>query len=204
LVVFAVVLVGCAADDAGEAGTLPVASANASSSSSAGSALSTLPVSLPVVSDASAPTAAVTSSPSSSNVSEVIRLAAVELRAEDPSVGGQYVVVINPTDSSVDVTCWVVHSASTGLSARVIDASPLSSGASLRLVPDTHVFNSPDTITLLDSAGHEIDRTPQLVDQASDDQAWYRDATGAWTFGRQTNAPVDVGDGRLDVADGEC
>jgi hypothetical protein len=57
-------------------------------------------------------------------------------------------------------------------------------GQVIRLVPPVAWMRSPDTITLRDAGGASVDQTPQLADDASDEQIWFRDAHGTWTFGR--------------------
>jgi hypothetical protein len=55
---------------------------------------------------------------------------------------------------------------------------------------------SRDTVTLVDQTGRIVDRTPELVDTAGDDQFWYVLQGEAWRFGR-ARLPETVSDGRL-------
>lgn len=131
-------------------------------------------------------------------------LAAVELRPEDPSPGGQFALLVNGSDRQMDLACWQLRSAATGTSATIVVDESLSRGAGLRLFPDVNAFGSPDTISLFDAEGREVDRTPRLTDQASDDQLWYRGPGGTWEFGRQFVLPDRVIDGRLLTEFDDC
>ncbi len=126
-----------------------------------------------------------------------VRLGAVELRPEDPYAGGQLVVLINGSNQRVDVTCWVLRSAATGTSARIIPKGPLGPGTYLRLFPDDAVFESTDTLSLLDGRERLIDWTPKLDDHTGDDRLWFRTQSGTWSFGRDFRLPDQGADGRL-------
>ena len=133
-----------------------------------------------------------------------IYIGAVELSPEDPSPGGQYVLLVNGGDKTADVACWAVRSTGSSRSARIVGDKPLAPGAGLRLVPDTTLFQSTDTLVLLDKQGRVVDRTPQLSDRAGDDQVWFRARSGTWSLGRAFTLPDQVVDGRLLIGPGSC
>jgi hypothetical protein len=133
-----------------------------------------------------------------------VYLAAVELAPEDPYPGGQIVLIVNGTGGSVDPRCWTVRSQASGRSARVLVDKPLARGAYLRLLPEVVLFDSEDTVLLLDAGGQVVDRTPVLADRAGDDRLWSREATGTWAFVRGFHLPDQVADGRLVAAPGPC
>jgi hypothetical protein len=128
-----------------------------------------------------------------------VRLTAVELQPEDPYPGGQLVVLVNDGDRMVDLACWTVRSESTGRTARILTQKPLAPGAHMRLIPESVVFDSVDTLSLLDPRGQLADRTPKLTDRARDDQLWFRHDS-AWTFGKGFRLTGQVFDARLVVA----
>ena len=132
-----------------------------------------------------------------------VRITAVELAPEDPHPGGQILLLANDTDRAVDMSCWTVNSASTGKSAWIIVKGPVAPGASLRLVPETALFESVDTLSLLDRQGQVVDRTPKLTDRTRDDQLWFRQSNGTWTFGRGFLLPRQIADARL-VPEANC
>jgi hypothetical protein len=133
-----------------------------------------------------------------------LRLTAVELAPEDPQPGGQLVILVNDTGQSADLACWSVQSAGTGKSARIIMKRPLAPGAFLRLIPEIVLFDSVDTLSLLDRQGRLVDRTPKLTDRLRDDQLWFRQPAGTWAFGRGFHLPNQVDDGRLVAATNTC
>jgi hypothetical protein len=128
----------------------------------------------------------------------------VELAPEDPSPGGQYVLLVNGSDKTVDVACWAVRSTGSSRSARIVSAKPLVPGVGIRLIPDTALFQSSDTLVLLDRQGRVVDRTPQLSDHAGDDQVWFRASSGTWSLGRAFTLPDQVVDGRLLIGPDSC
>ncbi len=117
-------------------------------------------------------------------------------------MGGKLMILVNGSDRPADVSCWTVKSAS-GRSARISIKAPLAPGASLRLIPEAPLFETVDTLSLLDRQGQVVDRTPQLSDRAHDDQIWFRQPNGTWTFGRGFPLPGQLTDGRL-VAGDNC
>ncbi|WP_446215520.1 lamin tail domain-containing protein [Micromonospora sp. IBHARD004] len=133
-----------------------------------------------------------------------MRLTAVELLPEDPYPGGQLVVLVNGSGGPVDLTCWTVRSTVTGKSARIMTGHALPPGGYLRLLPESVLFDSADTLSLLDRSGRLVDRTPSLTDRARDDQVWFRQRNGSWTFGRGFRLPDRVDDGRLAVGINTC
>jgi hypothetical protein len=188
-------LAGCSGDDAG-------AHPSTTPQTSAPVPVTSAPTG-PATSSRTAPTQPTTvrtTGPSAGSV----RLEMVELASEDPSPGGQFVVVRNGTSSPVDLRCWTLRSASTGTNARITEVPELAPGAAARLFADRGVLGNGDTLRLLDRAGREADRTPQLTDRSSDDRLWSRDRTGGWRFGRDPTVPAQIVDGRLVVATGTC
>jgi hypothetical protein len=133
-----------------------------------------------------------------------VHLVAVELLPEDPYPGGQLVVLVNGGAQPADVTCWTVRSAGTGTAARILTQNAVPAGGSLRLLPESVPFDSVDTLSLLDRRGQLVDRTPELTDRARDDQLWFRQPSGTWTFGRGFRLPEQVADGRLVTGPSTC
>lgn len=123
-----------------------------------------------------------------------VLILAVELLFEDPSPGGQAVWLANRSTADVDVSCWVVSTASGG-KATVAAGTHIGAERVLRLATPTGMLRASDTVTLIDRTGREVDRTPQLSDTAVDDRFWFRDGD-TWRFGR-TVYSGRVSDGRL-------
>ena len=147
-----------------------------------------------VISTTNTPTTAGVTATQKSNLS----ITAVELQFEDPSPGGQAVWIANGGDTDADLSCMVIRSLATGVTATIAAGTSLAGGRVLRVATPTGMLRTVDTVTLTDRSGHELDRTPQLTDQAVDDRFWFRD-DGTWRFGRTVYAGR-VSDGRLTTA----
>lgn len=102
----------------------------------------------------------------------------------------------NRTGAAVDLSCWTVASAASGMRATVAAGTRLAPHRALHLATPTGLLRSPDTVTLADRDGSVEDRTPSLSDSKSDDQLWYLAADGSWQFGR-TQFAERASDGRL-------
>jgi hypothetical protein len=133
-----------------------------------------------------------------------VRIVAVEVAPEDPSPGGQYLLLLNGTAEQLDLQCWTVTATSASRSARVLGGDPIPPGTAVRLFPDGRLFGSVDTIRLADRDGREVDRTPRITDRAGDDQVWFLDRTGSWRFGRGFTIPPQVVDRRLAFGTTAC
>ncbi|WP_132155387.1 lamin tail domain-containing protein [Kribbella antiqua] len=169
------------------------------------------PTPTPATSAPSLPTASTsttTPQPSASQATPrpdgLVRIIAVEVASEDRSPGGQYVMLFNGTSEAVDLACWTVRSASTGISARISTDGAIPPGAAARLFPDGRLFGSTDTVKLSDRDAREVDHTPRITDRTGDDQVWFRDQTGGWRFGRGLAIPSQVADGRLALRSTSC
>jgi hypothetical protein len=120
-------------------------------------------------------------------------LVAVELEAEDPMSGGQFVLVRNPSGTTIDLDCWGVRPDASEAPMVVPQSLPLRSGATARLfVP----LVDAGRVQLVDPGGLVVDGTPRISDTAHDDRIWFRTA-GGWRFGRLDDPLQDVTDTTL-------
>lgn len=109
-------------------------------------------------------------------------LLAVELQPEDPTPGGQFVWIGNPSASSLDLSCWRLRSQS-----RTMVIAPgvlVPAGAVIKLTPDRAWLGKTDRVQLFGPGNALVDQTPELRDEQFDDQVWFRTPAGEWTFGR--------------------
>ena len=113
-------------------------------------------------------------------------------------------MLVNGGRQPVDVNCWTVRSTSLGTSARIHTEKAVPPGGYLRLLPERVVFASVDTLALVDQRERLVDQTPALTDRARDDQLWFRQPGGAWTFGRGFRMPDHIDDGRLVTGSNTC
>jgi hypothetical protein len=117
----------------------------------------------------------------------------VELEAEDPMPGGQFVLVQNRADAAIDLSCWSLRLDGTEPAMVVPRTFSVPPGATARLYASL-----PDAgrVELVDRDGRVIDATPQLSDTAHDDRIWFRTA-GGWRFGRPDEPLQKVVDATL-------
>jgi len=111
-------------------------------------------------------------------------LLAVELQPESPTLGGQVVLVMNPADKEINLGCWKLHSNTTNLTLTVEPDLRVPANTAIMVVPEAAWLGVTDQIQLLNQSGTVVDQTPELRDNTLDDQLWFRNATGAWSFGR--------------------
>jgi hypothetical protein len=118
----------------------------------------------------------------------------VELQPESPMVGGQTVWVFNPSNAGVDLGCWALRSALSGNTVVVEPKLNVPAGTAAMLIPAESWLGVRDQIQLLDRSRRIVDQTPELRDELFDDQLWFRNASGQWTFGKtQIDASVIQG-----------
>jgi hypothetical protein len=111
------------------------------------------------------------------------QIVAVELQPEDPSPGGQFVVLVNRGQTTVDLRCWTVRASA----ATLWVAPPLRlPPAGVALLSGTSAWlRASDRVRLFDAKARLRAATPNLSDTASDDRIWFKDASGAWQLGRK-------------------
>lgn len=122
-----------------------------------------------------------------------VRLRAVELAAEDPMPGSQFVLVENRGTVRVGLGCWRIRTNKAVLAIRSPAVVP--AGAVLRLFFDRGTVGNPDRIRLLNRAGRVVDATPLLNDTKADDRLFARTDMG-WSLGRAP-LPARVIEGRF-------
>ena len=121
-------------------------------------------------------------------------LIVVELQPESPSPGGQFIWILNPSSDEINLGCWALHSNTTGLTLTIEPDLRVPAGAAALVISQEPWLGVTDQIQLLDPSRNVIDQTPELRDNAFDDQIWYRSSSGEWKFGRnQFNLKVVQG-----------
>ena len=135
----------------------------------------------PATSGAPSPSRSATPTPSPSPAATPYLLG-LELEPEDPQPGGQRAWIRNVSGSAVQFGCWTLTSASGG-TMYVTAGLRVPAGGIALLTPDVSWLRQVDSVRFLDGGGRLVDETPQLIDNAHDDQIWYR-TSGQWTFGR--------------------
>lgn len=189
LLATSVLVAACSEDSQGEVGTTrstavtpstlaPVTSVTADPTTTSGA---TAAPSTSLITD---PSDTSTTVPSDTPPTSGPWLQAIELEAEDPMPGGQYVIVANAGAEPVDLGCWRLESVATGVALFLPPGADIAIDEALRVVPEVPWLATEDTVRLVDSTGQLVDNTPALRDESFDDQLWVRDVAGEWRFGR--------------------
>ena len=96
--------------------------------------------------------------------------------------GNEWVTLYNPTNQSVDIGNWGLETAD-GEKETIPEATILHPGAYYVYTPPYQwLDNSNEAITLSNSKGEEIDKTPVVRDNENDNCYWIRN-NSEWTFG---------------------
>jgi hypothetical protein len=117
----------------------------------------------------------------------------LELEAEDPMPGGQFVLIEDPSGASIDLGCWGLRLNGKEPTMVIPPSFSVPPGATARLYAR---LPNAGRIELVDRSGRVIDGTPQLSDTAHDDRIWFRTA-GGWRFGRSGEPLQEVVDATL-------
>lgn len=116
----------------------------------------------------------------------------IELQPEDPMPGGQYLLLLNPTSSEIELRCWSIRSAASSSSWVIMGDVRLAPDTIARVTIIDGAWQAADQLQLLDSAGQLVDESPALEDAAYDDQIWFVDPDGSWQFGRTIFAQLMI------------
>ncbi len=158
------------------------------------------PVTSPSLSASPSTPASPSNASASATPSGDVFIGLVELMAEDPSLGGTYVVIVDRDARPADIGCWRLLTA-TREDLRIPAGSTVPAGGGLRLFFDRGAVANPDRLELRDNEGRVIDATPVLDDKAADDQLFGR-VGGEWVLGRPP-LPSPLVDGGV-IGPGGC
>ena len=125
-------------------------------------------------------------------------VSALELAPEDPSPGGQFVWLYNPSGVTIDFGCYRLRSTSRAFVVRPQTRVPAHS--TVTFAPPRAWLRSPDQVELLNRAGRVVDRTPRLSDDAHDGQFWLKRPATEWHFGVGRTYGEEVVRGKIATA----
>ena len=95
--------------------------------------------------------------------------------------GNEWVALYNPSNKSVDIGNWVLETAN-GEKETIPEGTTLYPFAYYVYTPPYQwLDNSDEAITLSDSKGEEIDKTPLVSDNENDNRYWMRNDS-EWIF----------------------
>jgi hypothetical protein len=125
-------------------------------------------------------------------------VSALELAPEDPSPGGQFVWLYNPSAKAVNLGCYRLRS---NRGTVVIKPNTLVPPKStVTFAPPQAWLRSNDRVELVNRAGKVVNRTPLLHDDAGDGRFWFRRPATEWRFGTARTYGEEVVRGKIATA----
>jgi endonuclease YncB( thermonuclease family) len=121
---------------------------------------------------------------SSAATHDTIRINEVELNPPGPDEGQEWIELYNPTEDVIDIANFEIRTSSSATFALLQD-TVIGAGEVYVIELDQQILShTAEILTLVDSAGNVIDRTPSLVDRDDDEMTWQRipDGNNDWQF----------------------
>ena len=117
-----------------------------------------------------------------SNTSSDVEIYAFDHNPAGSDKGNEWVTLHNPSNQSVDIGNWILETAD-GERETILEGTTLSPFAYYVYSPPYQwLDNSEEAITLRDSKGEEVDKTPVVSDNENDNRYWMRN-NSEWIFG---------------------
>ena len=117
-----------------------------------------------------------------SSASSDVEIYAFDQNPAGRDKGNEWVTLYNPYNASVEIGNWTLQTAD-GEREIIPEGTILNPKAYYVYSPPYQwLDNSDEAITLSDSKGEEVDKTPVVSDNENDNRYWMRN-NSAWTFG---------------------
>jgi hypothetical protein len=108
-------------------------------------------------------------------------ISALELAPEDPSPGGQFVWLYNPSAKTINLGCYRLRSSRGAVVIRPNTLVPPQS--TVTFAPPQAWLRANDQVELVNRSGKVVNRTPMLRDDAGDGRFWFKRPAAEWRFG---------------------
>lgn len=136
-----------------------------------------------------------------------VKINEVELNPRGRDAGGEWVEIYNPTGADVNIGDYTIKTSWHSNSVTIPAGTVIGAGQLYVLAIDGEKLSNANLLTLVDSAGQQVDRTPALVDRSDSSLTWQRipDGGTSWRLTEGTNAaandprtfkPATSGDGQ--------
>jgi hypothetical protein len=136
-----------------------------------------------------------------------VKINEVELNPRGRDAGGEWVEIYNPAGADVNIGDYTIKTSWHSNSVTIPAGTVIGAGQLYVLVIDGEKLSNANLLTLVDSAGQQVDRTPALVDRSDSSLTWQRipDGGSSWRLTEGTNAaandprtfkPATSGDGQ--------
>jgi hypothetical protein len=121
----------------------------------------------------------------------------VESNPKGRDTRGEWVELYNPTSSAISVGSFKIKTSFKPVTIAIPSETVIGAGKFYVLeISGERIYNSAESVSLVDGSGKVIDKTPSLVDGSDDSRTWQRvpDGGSEWEFKEQTkgarNAPA--------------
>ena len=125
-------------------------------------------------------------------------VSALELAPEDPSPGGQFVWLYNPSAKTLNLGCYRLRSNRETVVIKPNTLVPPQS--TVTFAPPQAWLRSTDRVELVNRAGKVVSRTPLLHDEAGDGRFWFKRPATEWRFGTARTYGEEVVKGKIATA----
>ena len=110
----------------------------------------------------------------------------VELNPKGQDAGNEWIGIYNPTGADIDIGNFKVlmTTSSSTITIPMPTGATVAAGGFYILEVRYQLLANAGMLTLVDSAGQAVDRTPSLVDRSDDSRTWQRipDGGSQWKF----------------------
>ena len=122
-----------------------------------------------------------------------VKINEVELNPRGWDAGGEWVEIYNPTAADVNIGDYTIKTWWHSNSVTVPAGTVIGAGRFYVLVVDGEKLSNANLLTLVDSAGQQVDRTPALMDRSDSSLTWQRlpDGGSSWRLTEGTNAAAN-------------
>ena len=125
-------------------------------------------------------------------------VSALELAPEDPSPGGQFVWLYNPSAKTINLGCYRLRSNRGTVVIRPNTLVPPQS--TVTFAPPQAWLRSNDRVELVSRVGKVVNRTPLLHDEVGDGRFWFKRPATEWRFGTARAYGEEVVRGKIAAA----
>jgi hypothetical protein len=125
-------------------------------------------------------------------------VSALELAPEDPSPGGQFVWLYNPSAKTINLGCYRLRSSRGTVVIRPNTLVPPQS--TVTFAPPQAWLRANDQVELVNRTGKLVNRTPLLRDDAGDGRFWFKRPAAEWRFGTARTYGEEVVRGKIATA----